>query len=258
MLQNIIKFFTNKYYRNAEMVSYWKTKDSVEAKVMISKEGHYQMQMQGEKYPFPGFPRGVLLFGQLSPLKHQIKNQIFNDTWAKLEQGISKEEIIKDLRERVFPNIFEIGEKTRYDMLPPEKLCPSVKELWRAMTVIEGGSKMVKNFKEIICFILQEDDAYRMRVQWIVKFFPSWFKPTIKHFEYALQMLEIAEIVGDMKERQRLFRRVMMFILKDESIRKKFEAFLKEVDWSKVKLTKADKYFLRAKYFKCDWPEYEY
>lgn len=254
---NPLTFFKNKYYRNKEMVSYWKTKDFVEAK-LTTKNGHYEMHMDGENYPFIGFPRGVLLFGALSPLKHNIKNKIFNDIWAKLEGGVPKEEIISDLRNRIFKEIFEIGEKTRYDRLPIEKCAPCVQEIWRAMEAIEHGSPVVRNLKEIICFILQEDDAYRYRLQWIVKFFPRWFTPTLKHFDLGLKMLEQAEIIGDMKERQRLFRRVMMFILEDEGMRKRFDMFLKEVDWSKVKMTNGDKYFFRAKYFKVDYPEYQY
>lgn len=248
---NPIKYFTDRHYRNAEMVSYWKTKDSVEAKVVLSKQGHYEMHMDGEKYPFPGFPRGNLLFGKLSPLKHVIKNRIFNDSWVKLEQG---EKI--DLKD-AFREIETLYEGIRYDILPIEKCAPAIREIYRALTVASQGSKTAKMFTEIICFILQEDDAYRFRFQWIVSFFP-YFRPTIKHFELGLTMLEYAEVIGDMKERQRLFKRIIMEVLKDDNVRKRFDIFLKEVNWSKVKLTKADRYFFRAKYFKVDYPNYQY
>lgn len=246
-----LKFFTDRYYRNAEMVSYWKTKDSVEAKLYRTKGGYMEMQMEGEKYAFQGYPRGTLLFGLLSPLKHEIKNQVFNDSWRRLEEGEHDRSILQNLNENVWPRVFEIGEKTRYDMVPFEKLNPPVKELWRAMTV----AGVHQSLKEIIVFILQEDDAYRMRLQWLVKFFPRWTKPTIKDFEKALKMEEEAEMVSDMKERQRLFRRVFLLMVKDSDV---FQKFLKVTDWKKVGLTKADKYFFRAKYFKVDYPEYQY
>lgn len=237
MFNKITSFFTDKYYRNAEMVSYWKTKDSVQAKVMLSPEGYYTMQMEGEKYPFPGFPRGVLLFGTLSPLKHWIKNYIFNENWHRLEQGLP----IDMSKEK---EIFELFEKTRYDMLPIEKCCPAVQEMWRAMTVVGIN----QTWKEIICFILQEDDAYRFRFQWMMKFHH-------KGFDYMWQMLEHAEVIGDMKERVRLFRRIFGVIIK---INPKLLAFLNELNVKKVRLSKADKYFFRAKYFKVDYPEYQY
>ena len=248
----------NKYWRNKEMVSYWKTKDAVEAKVTKSPQGHYIMWMDGEKYPFQGFPRGSQLFGPLSPLKHQIKNQIFNDIWKMLEEGVPKETIITKLKSEILPNIYAIGEKSRYDMVPFEKMVPPVRELHRAMTAIEHKSRMIAPLKDILTFIMQEDDAYRLRIQWIAKFFPRWYKPTVKHFDYALSMLEHAEIVGDMKERIRLLRRVCMFILQDKAILDCFNALFKEIDWKKMGLTKGDKYFFRAKYFKVDYPEYKY
>lgn len=247
------------------MVSYWKTKDKVEAKLVKTKQGHYEMYMQGEKYPFPGYPRDILLYGNLSKLKHEIKNQVFNNVWAELELGFDRHLIMETLKKIVLPNIYKLAESIKYDMVPYELLNPPVKEIWRAMTKIEKGSKHIKHLKEIICFILQEDDAYRMRFQWICKFFnPNalWrrlmARDPVKDLEFALGMLEQAEVVGDMKERQRLFRRIVLVALKDPEIRARFDQLIKELDWSKLKLTKADKYFFRAKYFKVDYPEYQY
>lgn len=240
------------------MVSYWKTSDSVEAKLTLDPAGHYVMQMEGEKYPFPGFPRGTILYGKLSPIKHWIKNKIFNDCYEKIATGMPLNEIVAYVREEAIPFITDLGEQARYDMVPPEKMMPSVREVWRTLTAIENGSDTVRQLKEIFCFILQEDDAYRFRFQWIVKFFPTWWKPTLKQLEYSLQMLEYAETVGDMKERIALFRIVVLFLLKDPAIRARVEAMLKEMDWQKLKLSKADKYFFRAKYFKVDFPEYKY
>lgn len=245
--------------KQKEMVKYWKTKDSVQAKVILLPEGHYGMQMEGEKYPFPGFPRGVLLFGNLSPLKHWIKNKIFNDSWRLLDEG---KNIIPHIRNEALPYIWDLAEKTKYDMLPYEKLCPAVKEIYRAFTEVYNKTKSenVKKLRDVMCFILQEDDAYRFRVQWLFKFFKwSLFRKPILHvFDFALANLEHAEVVGDMKERQRLLRRVLLAILKDKRAYELFSMFMKELDFKKVKLSKADKYFFRAKYFKVDYPEDEY
>ncbi len=254
------------------MVRYWMNATSTKAKVTTiqKRQGHYVMYMKGEKYPFPGYPRGVLLYGPLSPLKHEIKNQIFNYTWYELEKPLTPvghEEIILHLKHTVLPNIMAIFNKGRYDLVPPDRLQPPVKELWRALSVVEQktGSTFVRDIKELLCFILEEDDAYRFRFQWMCKFFnPRSFwsrlgrKTLLMMFDSALSMLEHGETVGDMKERQRLLRRCLMFFLTSESVRSCFELFAKEVDWKKLRLSKADKYFFRAKYFKVDWPEYEY
>lgn len=262
-IMKLLTALKNKHYRKQEMVKYWMTQDGVEAKVYKSKDGHYEMQMKGEKYPFPGFPRGALLYGSLSPLKHLIKNLIFNKTWNSLDAGKSTEEIAKDIREdsqRIFNFVKEGKAKDEesnemrpltYDMLPPEKMVPPVQELHRVLTEIG-----VTGWRDIITFIFQEDDAYRFRFQWIAKFFPR--NPTLKDLEKGLNMLEHAEMVSDMKERVRLVRRVILATLRDPETRKTWEEFLKECDWKKIRLTNADKYFFRAKYFKVDFPEYQY
>lgn len=252
----VLKFFYKLKYgrRLPPMVRYWMRKEGVEAKLMKQPEGHTLMQMDGEDYPFPGYPRGTLLYGPLSSLKHTIKNRVFNDSWALLEDHKTAFQAIREGLDEAFILL----EKGKYDLLPYDSLMPSLKELWRAMTVVEqkyGGR--VGKLKETLCFILHEDDSYRFRFQWLIKFF-GIFKPTIKEFEYALKMLEEAETVGDMKGRQKLFRRVIMHALEDPKIRECFSLLLKELNWKKLKLSKADKYFFRGKYFKVDYPEYAY
>ena len=238
------------------MVSYWKHKDSVQAKVTKTKDGSTVMFMEGEKYAFPTFPRGHILFGHLSKIKHEIKNQIFNESWAKLEKGVDKVEIINDCKVKLFTTIAKLAEQSRYDMLPPSAMSPSVREIHRAWTKVSPQTWQLRDY---LCFILQEDDAYRFRVQWLVEWFGWLLKLNpVRSFDYALKMLEHGEVVGDMKERARLLRRVLMLALEDPSIRKQFITLFKEINWSKVKLTKADKYHFRGKYFKVDFKYLEY
>lgn len=239
-----------------EMVQYWKKNESVAAKVIKSADGSLVMKLEGEKYPLPSFPRGHLLYGPLSKLKHEIKNQIFNESWAKLEAGIDKKEIIQDIKSKLYNEIPKYLEPLKYDMLPPESMCPSVREIHRAWTKISPETSVLRDY---LCMILQEDDSYRWRVSWLVKWF-SWFMKwnPVKSFDYALRMLEHGEVIGDMKERQRLLRKILMLYLEDNETRKKFIQLFKEIDWNKVKLTKADKYYFRGKYFKVDLDLFEY
>ena len=243
------------------MVSWWKNKESVQAKVTKAPEGHYVMQMEGEPYPFPGFPRGYLLYGELSKLKHNIKNKIFNDAHAMLEAGKSREDVIQSIKGPILDEIVAMGHELRYEFVPETQLNPPVKEIYRAWTEAEKFIRPDKRakmamLKEVLCLILQEDDAYRFRVQWLTNYFPK------KHykiaFNIALKMMEHAEVVDDMKERIRLLRRILNLVLEDEVIGTLFDAFVKEVNWKKVQLTKIDKYFFRAKYFKVDYSRYDY
>lgn len=238
-----------------EMVRYWKTGESVQAKVM-NIDGVNYMQMEGEKYLFPGFPRGYLLFGKLSKLKHEIKNQVFNWIWAELEDGRQEWAIVDELEEKVFPRLFELLAGHKYDILPPESMVPPVREMHRAWTKAVPGRKSYL-LRDMLFYILQEDDAYRWRVQWMTQFFSKWKNP-VKCFEKGMEMLEVAEVIDDMKGFERLWKRTFMLLLRNEKWKDAFTRFYKECDWKKVALTDADKYFLRGKYFKCDLDKFEY
>lgn len=235
-----------------EMVGYWKTKSSVAAKLM-KKDGMTVMQMDGEKYPLNCFPRQHLLFGTLSKLKHEVKNQIFNDSWKLLDEG---KPIAERVKKEVLPKLYEILRENKFDLVSPRSMAVPVREIHRAWTKVapEHGA-----LRDMICFVLQEDDAYRFRAQWIVSYFGwfRWFSP-VKALETALTWLEHGEVIGDMKERIRLFRRVILALLQDKGFNEKFTKLFKEIDWSKLKLTKADKYHFRAKYFKVDFDRFDY
>ena len=241
------------------MVKYWRFSDAVSAKVTTNKDGATVMHMDGEDEVFPGYPRGHSLFGSLSPLKHQIKNQIFNDSWYELENGVPHEQVIANIKQKLRTGLTEFWDKVKYDAIPPDKMVMPVKELWRAMTTLESESDIIRPLKEMLCFILQEDDAYRFRVQWLFGIFrPRWWIKPERIFSLALTELENAEVIGDMKERQRLLKRILLLILEDERIYKLFIKLIKELNWKKMQLTKADKYHMRGKYFKCDWDKFEY
>lgn len=218
------------------------TKEAVRAKVTTAKDGSYIMWMEGEKYPFPGYPRGHLLYGTLSKLKHELKNQFFNENWWRLERG---ERIQID---EATQNIFKIAEDLKYDMMPYEKMAPAIRELYENIPDLM--------WRKIITYILQEDDGYRFRFQWMTQFLDK--NRPFESFEYAMEMLENAEVVEDMKERVRLIKRVMLELWKDPVYAKYWIDFLKDLNLGNVKLSKADKYFFRAKYFKVDYPYYEY
>lgn len=139
------KFF-NWYFRirPPEQVRYYKRKSKERAKLVHNKDGMLEMMIEGEKYNFPGFPRGHVLMGSLASLKKTMKEAVFNEL------------------AKVIP-----------DILPEEQMCPFVKEIYRVMTLIENAEitpdmkSEMRNAKKILCFFLQEDDAYRFRVQWL-------------------------------------------------------------------------------------------
>ena len=252
------------------MVHYWKLKDSVESK-LTTRDNATVLVMQGEKYPIWGFPRGHLLisnsdfkgeaitledrikkYGTFKVLKHELKNQIFNETWEKIEKGLTKEQIIKE-GYQALDRCLEIAEGLKYDLMPASKMCPSVREIHRAWTKVAPSERSLK-LRDILTLILQEDDGYRYRVQWMVIWWPviKWFSDPVKLLDKGLKMIEVGEVIGDMKRKIKLLRRVLMVLLEDPNLKDKFTKLFKEIDWNKVKITEQDRYHFRAKYFKAD------
>lgn len=228
----------------------------VQARVRKETDGTQVMDLEGEKYPIMGYPRSHLLFGPLSKLKHEIKNQIFNDTW---DHDVNY--TISHVKSKVTGGLDQYLEAIRYDMVPPERMNRPTRELWRAFSVLEREEPRLKWLKESLCTILQEDDAYRFRVQWLIGIFnpSSWFCfDPVKDLRIGLEEMEHAEVVSDMKERIRLLRTIVLRLLEDPYIKSLFLRLCKEVDWNKLKLSEADKYHFRAKYFKVDLDKFEY
>lgn len=225
------------------MVQWWKTKEAVRAKLTTADDGSYIMWMEGEKYPFPGYPRGHLIsnrpdvFSPYSKLKHLIKTRLFNDNWYRIDKG---ERVEVDCTP-----IYEMAHELRHDMMPIGKCAPAVREIYRCLSHPQ--------WRDIITMIFQEDDAYRWRFQWIIPHLSK--KDPIGSFDRAMELLEHAETTDDMKDRVRLFRRVLLELWKDPYYAQFWIDFVQNLDMKKVTLTKADKYFFRAKYFRVDYKD---
>src|SRR3990167_8565576 len=118
ILNKIIKGFFNLRYRlkPPEMVSYWLRGDSARARVLNAEDGSIQMEIEGEKYKYPGFPRGHVLTGKLADLKHKIKNMVFNQAFAEIEK---------------------MAEDSKYDMAPKEKMVPALRHIYETFEKLE-------------------------------------------------------------------------------------------------------------------------
>ena len=137
------------------------------------------MDIKGEKYAFPGFPRGHVLTGGLSKLKKKIKDAVFNEVFAQID--------------KMYADI-------QFDSLPKDKMPSAVRHIWETfekmedMEVVDDMKGRIKLIKKVLCFFLESDDAYRFRAQ----------------------------------------------------------MFLDLIDQKKIRLSKADLYYARGKYWKVD------
>ena len=222
------------------MVQYWKTGDMARAKLTTLKDGSYAMVIEGEKYPLYGFPRGPVLYGPLARLKHMVKNLIFNEVWKLLEEGKTSEEVMEYVRSVALPLITQEIDKSKYDFFPLEKMCPAVRELYRALSRIGFDETL----RDGICFFFQEDDAYRFRFQWVAKYlnprnvFRRIYRLITRRpysfageMEVVMNFLTESEIVPDMRGRIKLIKRVLFVFMQDKEFGELIEGMAWELDW---------------------------
>ena len=152
MINNLVSAFYNTWYRlkPPPMVKYWRRTKGALARVVENKKGQIEMEIQGEKENYPGFPRGPVLLAEVGKLKHIVKTEVFNE---------------------VGPKIRELHAKFEPSMVPPEKMPTAVKEVWdtferlEELEVTQDMRERIQLMKEVICFLLEADDAYRFRAQ---------------------------------------------------------------------------------------------
>lgn len=152
MINTLIRSFFNILYRfrAPRMVQYWKRGNGALARVKKNDKGHYEMQVKGEAESMPGFPRGPVLFSSIGKLKHEVKTRVFNAVAADLKK---------------------LTEEMKTDFIEPDRMVPAVKHIWDTfeklehMEVTEDMRDRIKLMKEVICFFLDSDDAYRFRTQ---------------------------------------------------------------------------------------------
>lgn len=102
-----------------------------------------ELHVKGEKYPMRAWPRYHVLHGPMAPLKRYIKNLIIEQVVKLLPYKIPDENLAEPVREiaRVFDLMVQLEDE------------PEMKRL-------------MGQFKDAVTMILQEDDAWRYRLQW--------------------------------------------------------------------------------------------
>ena len=75
----------------------------------------------------------------------------------------------------------------------------------------------------------------------------------VRHIWETFEKLEEAEIVPDMRARITLIKKVLCHILEtDDAYRLRAQLFLDLIDQKKIRMTKADRYYCRGKYYRPD------
>lgn len=129
-----------------ESVKYGEEGGQQLARTVIAKDGSSELEIKGEKYRLRGVPRAHVLHGPMQPLKRYIKTFIVESLMKVLPHKIPDEQLCEPVREiaRVFDLVIEAEDE--FEM-----------------------KRQIGQMKDAVCMLMQEDDAWRFRVQWAVE-----------------------------------------------------------------------------------------
>ena len=220
-------------------------------------EGGIFSKLMGCSYLFKGFPNVKIVHSLrtfkkaltvLPPVINTKLGRIMVVIFVLMPKFIQKEFILK----------FCIGwRELAYDpiqasVLPKEKYCVAVRELYRVLTFFIGKLKDGR-IKEIAdwgrnsaCMILEYDSPYKFMVQDVLPEInkEAFMKNPAKEFQRIVDIFLKRSVTDEMEIGLRpLFKIISLALRFSRKARRIAKEFISEIDLEKVKLDEADRYF---------------
>jgi hypothetical protein len=282
---NYFKKLFYKYYfkiRPPEMVRYGQKGDgSARAKVVKDKDGSVKMEIEGEKYLFPGFPRGHVLFNQLDRFKKSTKEYVFHTIYrlakgqkldlsnpfikelARMFDMITEAEVTVDMRDRM--QMLKTGicyflnknDSIIGNILKNRAKDIMVKHIYEAIPDMLPEEQLVVAVREmgrVFDLMIAREPDYKMKDEWtkIKKGLLFFFEEDDAYrfrTQWFIEKLDMRKVrIADPGEKW----------FTPDDYRSRLQWFLMNLDIKKVKLSKADIYYFRGKWFRPDYPLREY
>lgn len=136
---------------------------------------------------------------------------------------------------------------------PPEKYCVSVREIYRALTVVfderikdDLMMEMATKWRDTVCMTNEYDFAYRARKQNVLPEIniEALKKNPIKELNRVFDILIRREPAGGIRRKWIRFKIAILFYLRlNKGAREFVVRFLTEIDYKKIKMDDADWYY---------------
>lgn len=224
-------------------------------KVLFPPEGGVLCYYEGEEHPAKGF-----MYGETVETVDEVKKTLMSFLRGFFD-GIRKSKIKMMLffllfRKQFFTilsgMIISLDRRMRRVRQKPERYCACVREVYRVMDETKKKfperEELLNSFRNIVCMVLEYDDAYRYPFQDVVAELDKEEvdKNPIKE---ALRLIDIY-VERDSRGTAEKFKRIGK-IMSALRFQKEFKRFLKEVliniDISAVKMDEADAHHARFK-----------
>lgn len=235
-----------------------KPKDSaVLQRVEFPEKGGIMTYMEGHKEPYQGFPffefvekidllKKIVRSG-LSGMYHSLKKR--NRLWF-----LTLIPSVWFFKTFVYSSIYTAYRIVERFKIRRKRYSPSMRELHRAFSKEQGETPWDRELRlmirDILCMVLEFDNAYRFRFQDIVMEMDKkrLKRRPIKELNRLLDIMSGREKEQTVKDSWKLLKLFVSIYLRiDRKMRKLLVNVLLELDLKEIELTKEDKHYCRPR-----------
>jgi len=215
------------------------------SKVEFPEKGGILTYLKGYEQPYRGFPYFEMVerVNDVKKISKKIFGKIYHNT-----KGIRKLKLLL-----ILPLANPLLSGFRYAFwfhikkfrMKSVRYSQAVREIYRAFTAL-GESEEVTEWRDLMCMILEFDNAYRYRFQDVVSEMnkDALAKKPLKEIRRLLDLIIEREVEDDLRDRWIQMRdfgcSVLRFMPKITDL---FQRFLLEINLEEIGLSKEDRYF---------------
>jgi len=219
------------------------------AEIRLPTTGGIYSYFVDEKFPQKGFPYADTV-EKIDDIKKLVMGLLrgfadFRGKWALMIFFLL-------FRKRLMISFWGLIENINIALKPhkliPGRYCVSVRELYQAMDeTIRVGEGRLHRIRDIICMVLEFDDAYRYRFQYT---FGQLNKENFRQNPYKelfrlLSIMEEAEIDKRLRGTWKMMRKLLWLSFLSRELREGIVGTVYRMDPEKVNLDEADRYYAK-------------
>ena len=212
--------------------------------VVLPKEGGIYTHYWDDKYPQKGFP-----FNETVEKVNDIKKMVmallygFDKFKGKWLIGIFYLLFRKRILISFTSVLIQMDRMLAFHRLNPIRYCPSVREVYQAIPANGNYSRL----KNVVCMILEFDDAYRYRFQYTLGQInkDDFKKNPYAELSRALVKMQESEIDERLRKMWKMLEKFLWLSFFFKVFRQGIINIIGQMDLEKVKLDEADRYYAK-------------
>lgn len=217
-------------------------------------EGGIHTFIEGHKYPYKGFPFHEFV-EKIDTLK-KMGRAVLSSFFHSLKKRNPLQVAILGLSPWLFQDTLKAGIYVAHRIVmrfkvKKERYCTAMRELYRVLSIeFRGETKeegeLREQLRDVLCMILESDNAYRYRFQDIVMELDpdSIRKDIVKELDRLLTIMQSRETGQDLKDTWTLLKKfIPMYLFISPKVNSRLIDVLSSLEKGKIALSKEDRWY---------------